>query len=198
MNPNMVVMGVSHSGTSPLTEMLYRLGWKTQEPNPHFRRRAETAWVKAYNTPLIKWQRGEAEANEEDKKRLFDQTVERVCKEPQPWAIKDPRFVMTLHEWVKVFEAANVQPVLLALCRPKERLRASFRRRSEKVTRSGSRVPGAYGYTVEQLVHLFNTQFDIYPWMKLSISYNRLIKAVGVINPSRDKVGNKQFGKAGW
>lgn len=198
MNPNIVVMGVSHSGTSPLTEMLYRLGWRTQETNPHFRKRAETQWVKDYNGAIIKWQRGAPQNTFNDMQVLFEETVERVKNESQPWAIKDPRFVLTLHEWVRVFREAQVEPMLIALCRPKERLRSSFKRRSEQYTIDGVKQPGAYGKTIAQLVELMNNQFQIWPWVKLSVKYTAIRDAVQVFDTKREDIKNKNFGKAGF
>ena len=101
--PNVVVLGVGHSGTSILTRMMAAAGWDAADADEDF---AECVWIRDANMRLIRTGEFDAAAN-----------YQRLQKMPQPWVFKDPRFVHTLHYWLPLFAELEQPPVLVRIQR---------------------------------------------------------------------------------
>lgn len=150
--PNVILFGVGHSGTSVVTRMLHALGWKPADADADY---AESVSVRRINDGILSGQ--------------FD-PVEACCtlqKLPQPWAIKDPRFVRTLGTWQPLF--ADYRPLLVWLVRDMDAVKASYQRRHET---------GPFDGTVEAALELALNAFSCWPWGKVRLEYERIEDAV--------------------
>ena len=97
--PCIIVLGVGHSGTTVLTKMLQGLGWNSADADIQF---GESRTVRRLN----RW----VEKTGQLPVKYAQKVIEKL---PQPWVIKDPRFVKTLHEWTPLFQTMDQKPVLL-------------------------------------------------------------------------------------
>jgi hypothetical protein len=164
--PNIIVFGVGHSGTTILTRMLFRLGWSSGESldaaDAEF---AEHIAIRDHNRHILQGNAMPAEAGD----------TLRALK--APWAIKDPRFVITLGDWLPLFVAEFQRlPALLWVVKEESRLRRSYETRGEFVRG----MAGSHGHTVEELVQLATTHYDAWPGPKLRISYDDLADALAL------------------
>ena len=175
--PNVFVLGVGHSGTTILTRMLFALGWHAGgeglTADDEF---AEHEGIRACNRFAMEHGHLPPEAT---------QMLEQI---PVPWAVKDPRMVITLQLWADNIQAAgDPLPCLLWIARDLEAVRESHVRRGEFV-RGGV---GSHGHTIEQLHDLAAGQFDSWRGPKLRLEYKALTNAVKLFNPERG-TGNVQ------
>ncbi len=154
--PNIVVLAIGHSGTSPFTAMLGRLGWYLGPVDEY----AELPFVRAINDRLGTYLRpGESRDS-------FRRHTERFLRElRQPWAIKDPRFVHTLGQWIKLLEP--YKPTLVWLQRPLDQVERSFLIRREGTVRDGEIV--SRGKTLRELWLICQEHYDRWPWDKLTV-----------------------------
>ena len=88
----------------------------------------------------------------------------------EPWAIKDPRFVYTLPAWLRHFAALERRPLLVWLRRETQQVAASYVKRSELAAEES---PGVVHERLSQCRRLF----ELWPWGKLAIDYERLADA---------------------
>jgi len=97
--PNLVVMGVAHSYTTPLTRMLGALGWtivKSDEPGDANAKVAESEECAAIDLRCIEAIRnGSDPVFDHDRAAAFIASLEAW----RPWVLKQPRFVLTLALW---------------------------------------------------------------------------------------------------
>ncbi len=105
--PNIVVLGVSNSGTTIVTKMLHALGWQAADADETF---AESVRPRGIN-----------------ESRDFSGAAEYVAGLPQPCAIKDPRLVRTLGRWQPFL--VPYKPLLLWVIRDRESVLESKRKR---------------------------------------------------------------------
>ena len=177
--PCVVVLGAGHSGTTVLTQMLHGIGWNAGDADKRF---GESVGVRRLNIYT--------ETNGALPPRYAQAVLDRL---PRPWAIKDPRFVKTLHHWLPHFERMERKPILLRIRRDRDGLLASYQRRQ---------APGDVIQNIDQLLELCQQQYDRWPWQRLSIEYARLGDAVSLFSMDRfrtqqsrvpDRFG--QFGK---
>ena len=117
--PNIVVLGVGHSGTRFVVETFSVLGWNTGKVDLH------------YELPAI------IRLNDSNP---FDCKAARelITGLPEPWIIKDPRFVASAHgprlyHWLGVMDEL---PLLVHLSREAKPILESHIRRKEKVSKS--------------------------------------------------------------
>ncbi len=150
--PNIVVLAIGHSGTSPFTAMLGRLGWHLGPVDEY----AELPAVREINERL--W-RGRP-------MQQASQSPEQVLRGlRQPWAIKDPRFVHTLSQWIKLIEP--YEPTLVWLQRPLDQVERSFLIRREGTVRDGEII--SRGKTLRELWLICQQHYDRWPWQKLTV-----------------------------
>jgi hypothetical protein len=145
---------------------LFALDWNGGDADEEF---AESASVRACNVAVL-W-----------RKERFDEARAEAAIQclPAPWAVKDPRFVLLLQQWVPVFGRLNRPPTLIWLTKSTAQVKESFRRR--KMVKDG--VPVSHGLTVEDLFAMANTQFEAWPWQKLMIRYEDLATASALFKP---------------
>lgn len=91
--PNIVILGVGHSGTTVLARMLGALGWSLAETDEDY---AEPPKVRELNT-------------EAKRSGQLDTSAYRALPRATPWVVKDPRFVWTLDLWRPHFTRAGEQ-----------------------------------------------------------------------------------------
>ncbi|MEZ6065478.1 MAG: hypothetical protein R3B90_07140 [Planctomycetaceae bacterium] len=158
--PPVVVLGVGHSGTSILTRMLHAAGWDPVDADRDF---AESVSIRQLNQMIQKHG------------LLPPRRAHALLKVlPSAWAIKDPRFVMTLNHWLPHFSMLEAPPCLVRINRDPAEVVASYRRRG---------VRGDLPLLVEQRQSLAEQQYDRWPWSKLTIEYERLGEAAALFQP---------------
>ena len=158
--PNIVVLGLDNSGTTILTRMLHALGWRKEDADEEY---AESVSVREVNISCIR-----------SGHFPIEQAGEILERFPSPWAIKDPRFVRTLHQWRVLLETQR--PLLIWITRSREAVLASRRRRGEN---------DFQGLIYEQAISTARSQFDCWPWGKLHLSYESLTEAVNLFDCER-------------
>lgn len=159
--PDLVVFGVGHSGTSIAARMLFELGWR---PNGADERFCEPPGLVGLNDRLL------AAGPDAAAQGAIADFLAGLAS---PFAIKDPRFVLTLPAWVPALLARRPPPALLWIGREVDALRASYAARDERV----DGVPGLYGRSVEELAAAAARQFDAWPGAKLRLAYEDLARA---------------------
>ena len=167
--PNIIVFGVGHSGTTILTQMLTCLGWTVPNNDPEF---YEDAVAREMNQSILKG-------------RPY-QGILRYLKELKelkgPWAIKDPRMIVTLDHWLPAFcelgQSSGSYPLLLGITKDIEKVKASYGRRGYSPP-----YKSHGGFDIDQLADIYRRKFDLWPWAKLEISYEQLTQATALFKP---------------
>jgi hypothetical protein len=160
--PCVIVMGVGHSGTTVLARSLHAMGWNAADADKQF---AESVAFRRQNMSI--------------ESTGFLQPVpaaRTLAQLPRPWAVKEPRFVTTLHHWLPHFAEMDRKPVLLRIRRDRQSTLASYQRRG---------APGDIQQRVDQLLGLCEQQFERWPWGRFSIVYERLAEAVPLFSMQR-------------
>ncbi len=116
--PNIVVLGVDHSGTTLVTRILEALGWQNPDAdsyheNTEFRKINEAILSGCYHP-----------ARRQSWFRHY-----RLVTTSGPWVLKDPRLYATWDYWSDMFLAANV--FLVALRRSIGDMETSYRTRHQ-------------------------------------------------------------------
>ncbi len=93
--PNLVVAGVGHSGTTILTRILGILGWTLPGVVDSFLEHRE---IRKLNQQIV------TGANF-DRERAV--AVLHDLEQHQSWAVKDPRFALTLNRWRQLVSARS-------------------------------------------------------------------------------------------
>lgn len=164
--PNVVVLGVGHSGTSVLVRMLGALDWTLEgldeeysEP-PAVRR---LNWIarKTGKLSAVAWQ---------------------SLPSAGPWVVKDPRFIWTLHLWHEHFQRVTHPPLLVWITRDDEAVAGSYLRRNHF---GGDRDVALA--QIAQRRQLAADQFARWPagWPKVHVDYEQLRAAVQLFDPAR-------------
>ena len=162
--PNILVLGVGHSGTTILTRMLAKLGWNLGDADIEF---AESVTARGINRALERGGLFPVEAAAEAIRRL-----------PSPWVLKDPRFARTLDLWRSVFEAdGSSAPLVVWIRRDESAVAASFKRRGA--------MPGRELEHVRRLYHMAQSRFENWHGPKVSFDYERIADAVRLFDPER-------------
>lgn len=155
--PNLIIMGVAHSGTTILTRMLATLGWNALEallPN------AENIRVWEANQQLI--------AGETPNWT----SIHDLVAGKSPWVIKDPHFCYTLDAWHPFRAAYN--PHLIIIRRHRADVIASWCRRDE-----GLPDPAEH---VDYAAMRCQRQYEEWPGPKMVINYEDLRTAVSMFS----------------
>jgi len=173
--PNIIVFGVGHSGTTLLAKMLFALGWNQGEsPDAADEDYGEHLKIRQCNRYVLEHKAIPPEAA----------AILRTLK--CPWAIKDPRFVITLSSWQPVFASALEQlPVLLWVIKDLEEVAKSHAIRGEMI---GDK-PGSHNHTVVELWQLAMTHYADWPGPKLRLCYRQIAAATSLFLPNRTPGG---------
>lgn len=158
-HPNIVVLGVGHSGTSIITRAIHSLGWRAGDADHDY---SESVSVRAINQQHLA-----------GKSIDPDFLSEILLRMPTPWAIKDPRFVQTLDCWMPYFE--SYRPLLLWLTRESDAVKASYARRNERFR----------GESYEREYEMCHKHFVNWPWQKLRVDFETILNAASLIDPQR-------------
>lgn len=168
--PNIIVVGVGHSGTTILVRLLEALGWNAPAAGDRF---AEHARIRNLNRYALKHD------------TLQMGRVKRVVaalEEHQPWVIKDPRFTVTLHLWEQIFAPP---PLVLRITKDLAKVKASYRKRGEMIRgKPGNRWQGSKrGLTVEEQVKLLEQQLTGWPGPIITVDYAQIAKVTEIFEP---------------
>jgi hypothetical protein len=101
----------------------------------------------------------------------FDTATSLVSELAKPWALKDPRFAMTLPQWYPVF--GPHEPVLVWITKDRALVRQSYVRRREKTSDIGRNLA------------LCQRWFDEWPWGKVTVDAAQIADAVSLFDLSR-------------
>ncbi|MBN8625474.1 MAG: glycosyltransferase [Planctomycetes bacterium] len=161
--PNIVVLGVGHSGTSILSKMLFAAGWEAGDADDEF---GESVGIRSINQEFLKV--GQFPAGQA--------TVAMFRKEP--WVVKDPRFVLTLERWRHVFAQLPQPPLLIWLRRDSKAVAASYVRRGRLTQERAEELVGRRYIRAEE-------QYAAWPWRKVALDYEKIRAAVGLFDTRR-------------
>jgi hypothetical protein len=169
--PSLIVLGVGHSGTTVLTQMLGRAGWNLGDADKEF---SEHCAVRRLNQHVEKT----GHLPHKEARQVLDSL-------PTPWVIKDPRFVATLHHWIPLFFKQDRKPVLVRIQRDRDAVISSYQRRS---------APGDVVQRVDMALKLCRQQQERWPWERVTIEYERLAAAVAQFDMGCFQRGNSRPG----
>lgn len=158
--PNVILFGVGHSGTTITTRQLIALGLNPADADEEF---AESVAVRDVNIELLATG------------TLPKRAAEVLADLPQPWVIKDPRFVNTLEDWLPLLKPYD--PLLVYLTRDRDAMARSYERRKERRLREG--------LTLDETIAMANQRYGGWPWRKLTISLEEWATVCGMIDRSR-------------
>lgn len=163
--PNIVVLGVGHSGTTVFTRQIAALGWNLCDADDTF---AESVSVRAVNEQFV----AGGEFSWKEARAVYKQLR-------SPWVIKDPRFVLAIEKWRSVWQ--HNPPLLVYLSRDVEQLENSYRRRGECFPDGR---PGAFGRPLAELVDKARLYYRRWPWWKITFDFGDFNDAVGLFDPT--------------
>ena len=152
---NIIILGVGHSGTTILTEMIAQLGWDLNDGIDDTY--LESPRVRDSNENFL----CENSTGTIDGSFLLELT--------QPWVIKDPRFVFTLSQWSKVFQdKLSEMPLVIYLKRNKKDVLKSYKKRGEDSINYGF---NQFKTTVSEAILWSLKQYEAWPGPKCMIDY---------------------------
>jgi len=177
---NIVVLGVGHSGTSPIVRILEALGWNLGEVKKGV---AENLAVQELNKQLLLRQGicpcggelseamicgrcGKPTSFAPDPQPYEFANV--LSALPQPWCIKDPRLVVTWKRWQWILKSYN--PLVLLVERDYERMKRTYRRYKFNDLR-------IYGHDVAELIEMARYHFAAWDGPKLKVWFEDVIEA---------------------
>jgi len=184
--PNIVLLGVGHSGTRAFVRFLEALGWNLGDVKHGV---AENRAVQNINKRVLAIDGicpcGSDATDVGDEhitcRRCGNATVFRPvdpgCEYqdalktlPEPWGIKDPRLVVTWARWLPHF--IEYSPVVLFVTRDMERMKKTYRKYKFPDLR-------IYGHSVSELVQIAKGHYEMYPaHLRLHVRYEELAAAV--------------------
>ena len=159
--PSVIVFGIGHSGTSIITGMLFELGWERNDADAAFN---ESVSMRALNDKLIDGEPCDADMGP------------ALGALRRPFAIKDPRFVVTIAKWRPLFSRIEPPPFLLYLTREASAVRSSYLARQELNTGDAS----VFNHTLEELEGLAVAAYVSWPFGKIRLSYEQIRSAVSL------------------
>lgn len=173
--PDIVVFGVGHSGTTLVASMLFALGWnRGATAHAADEEYCEHIEIRECNRHALA--HGALPAN----------AASVLAGLKTPWAIKDPRFVITLPLWQPLLGSrADRSIVLLWITKDLEQVKRSHELRGE--LHNG--VAGSHGHTVDDLWQCAKTYYEQWPGPKVSLSYESLADAAQRFLPQRTPGG---------
>ena len=170
MRPNLVVVGVGHSGTTILTKMISELGWCSVGADERY---LENTKVREANRHAL---------TKETLPVVLVKDIISELNENEPWVIKDPRFTVTLHLWKNVFTRLNSFPVVIKISKDLRSVKDSYIRRKEIVKgKPGNKWKGALaGCTVDEQVEMLDTQLASWQFPVIDLTYSQLKEATNL------------------
>lgn len=167
--PNIIIIGVGHSGTSLLAKMLFTLGWESNDADEVF---CESVGLR--------------EINDNYRSENTPADIDEIAREflaglKTPFALKDPRLSFTLPLWKKAAANFETPPLLLRISRARADVARSYLDRGE-LFQGG---PGMYGRTLDQLIDCVAENFAEWPHAKFDISYEAILAAARLVKPVR-------------
>lgn len=158
---NLQILGVGHSGTTIITRMIQTMGWNIGNADDTH---AEDVDIRGVNIDFLST-------------KVFNHhkasTLLRKLK--QPWAIKDPRFVLTQKHWNTTYESMQSYPMIVHVTRDAKSILASHKKRNEAVS-------------LKQILDLQATAltaFTQYPGPKLEVQYEKMVAATKMFDVNR-------------
>jgi len=170
VRPNLVVVGVGHSGTTILTKMLQALGWCAVGADARY---LENTKVREANRQAL---------TKETLPVVLIADIINELNENEPWVIKDPRFTVTLYLWKNVFTRLNSFPVVINISKDLSSVKDSYIRRKEIVKgKPGNKWKGALtGFTVDEQVEMLDTQLAAWQFPVIDLNYSQLKEATNL------------------
>lgn len=164
--PNVIILGVGHSGTRVLVDIMRELGWNTGPTDEH----SENLEVVSINTKNIYTHGNYFDV---DRVKYFIKDLK------EPWVLKDPRFVRfnILEKWTSILDP---KPFVLHLERDAKDILISHQRRNEEIS-----ISEIYFYQVKAKEIYKNYQYG-----KHSIKFEDMIRIAENFNIKRAKNGN--------
>jgi len=182
---NVIVYGVSHSGTSITARMLGELGWRMDRADRTY---AEDTIIRDLNEAVVARQKASVLSGKDPFAALLDTPLPDGHEEKmrgaisslaEPWCVKDPRFPHTARHWWPI---VGDSALLLWIRRPADDIEASFSRRSQPARRGG--------FTgVRAMVDVAEREFHWWPGRKASLEYEDVAAAARLFDPNRGKRG---------
>ena len=159
---NIVVLGMGHANTSITTRQLAALCWNLGDADEEF---AESVRIRAANQRLLK----------SEIINLRSEMDAALAALPEPWAIKDPRFVDTLHRWRDAL--APYQPLLLWVTKETLQVVESYQRRGKNLAQAAAIVADKQTKAA--------AQYHAWPWSKLQVDAAQVRAAVKLFDLQR-------------
>jgi hypothetical protein len=162
--PNILIVGVGHSGTSVLTKMLGCLGWHTPAADEEF---AECVPLRDANDQALIHGALPAAA----------EAIVAELDRHSPWVAKDPRLCLTLPLWWPLFR--DNPPLVLHLEKQREQVEASFHRRgTQKHGEASIRyVQGSPRYKLDELYASLEDSLRAWPYPVVTVHYDQIAAA---------------------
>ncbi|SOR28223.1 protein of unknown function [Methylorubrum extorquens] len=167
--PDVIIIGVGHSGTSILANVMFQLGWERNDADEVF---CESVGMRELNDL---YRSGTFESD------IYDRAQHYLTQLRSPFALKDPRLTFTLPLWTQTVASLPQQPVLLKITRDRSQVAKSYQDRGELF----EGAPGMYGRSLDQLFHEMNDNFDQWPYRKCEIQYEDLVAAAQLVGTQR-------------
>ncbi|MDZ4782565.1 MAG: hypothetical protein SGJ19_20150 [Planctomycetia bacterium] len=166
--PNLLLLGVGHSGTSVTAKLLGTLGWNLGEVDGF----SENVVIRRRNAELLSGKRPD-----------LQNLAQSFADLRSPWLVKDPRFVLTLDQWLPVFQAlpAAERPTLLHLTRDIQKVQRTYLAYGEVV----EGAPGMYRHTVQELSEIALRAYGTWPFAKLHLEFEQIVAAAKAFNIGR-------------
>lgn len=157
--PNVIILGVGHSGTRVIVDILNTLGWNTGEIDQH----GEIPDVVYINDEFIT-------------SGTFDiiRAQKIINSLHQPWVIKDPRFIHTLPLWLNM-QLGKV--CLLYINRNIDDTHKSYIKRDENVSIE----------SLTALCETAKELYELYDGTKFSLSFEQIISIMERFDINRSK-----------
>ena len=193
--PNIILLGVGHSGTTVVAEMMKRLGWNIPDiSDPTYGVRNEPKFVVVLNRLLVDDYRGIRKLNEKEKSgvhvAISDHIKNCFGDKDNSMVLKDPRFVITLDKWIPCIKIST----LVYLKRDRDRLYHSFKKRGK--CKEPNKI-ASNGMTVDELIGMADRQYEKWSGKKIVLNYEDVMSAISVFDISRNSKDNKDVGKIG-
>jgi hypothetical protein len=195
--PNIIIMGMVHSGTRMFSTILSKLGWNLGDYDEHFienipftrvnkrilcemglggacniRKNADT--VPDY-LQLGLCDKCGGTANNAD--QIVDILLDNL---ESPWVLKDPRIVMTISDYRWQRAIHRVKPLLLYVERDPKRMKKTFDTSNEDLN-------NLWGLKFEEMRQKARMEYENYPYAKVFIKYEDVIAAAKSIDFERAK-----------
>ena len=163
---NIVIMTIGCSGSTILVRMLQQMGWNAPDD-------------KYMENPDIR-QLNDGVLNSKEKfHRERAQPIIEVL--PEPWVLKDPRFIQTFQHWQPILD--DRKNCLIYLSRSIPAIKESLAKRGWGY-RSGKKMI-LRGVTLEELGKLCWANFAQWRGPKVAFSYEKLKEAIGLFDLER-------------